>query len=129
MSFWTRTRIEFVHTKTRSQQQTLTDLQIIEFHVYVLEDPLQKRYRRLGEHSDVTYRALNAKEVIDFEMEHRKGRTVISCTYCLSDVLASTYYEIVCTNDEMNDAIRRLVQSRAGDAISLKELDFRPEKG
>jgi len=75
------------------------------------------------------YKAINCKEVIDFEMSQRKGRTVISCKFCprwLRQLLLT--FDSVCVNDAMNDEIRRLLQDRVDDTISIKELDFRPTK-
>lgn len=72
---------------------------------------------------------MNIKEVIDSEINQRRGRTVISCKFYPSNMSTATYCGVVCTNDEMSDEIRRLVQNMMDDSISLKELDFRPGNG
>ncbi|KAF2806348.1 uncharacterized protein BDZ99DRAFT_479610 [Mytilinidion resinicola] len=67
-------------------------------------------YKQIGERIDITYNAINAKELIRAEFKIRKGLTVVS----------------LCTNDEVGDKLREIVRSMLDDTIYLKKLDFRP---
>jgi len=80
----------------------------------------------LGRRINVAYKAMDIKKVIDHEIEHRKGRIVISCKLHLRIILTFAYSTTVCANSKVSDEIRQLVQDIADDTISLKELDFRP---
>ncbi|KKY22692.1 putative ferric-chelate reductase [Phaeomoniella chlamydospora] len=65
---------------------------------------------RPGERIDMTYKPMDAEDLIESEMECRKGRTVVS----------------LCTNDERSNEIREIVRCLLDKDIHLKELEFRP---
>jgi hypothetical protein len=81
----------------------LTTEQILDIHVYVLDasvicllDSADGRDRaaagqvvRLGERMNVTYKAIQATDILDFELGRRKGRMVVSCKYYSCNVLCT----------------------------------------
>ncbi|KAH6883860.1 ferric reductase transmembrane component 3 [Thelonectria olida] len=115
--FWqVDSEIQTAWVADRMQQLLRQDTgRILDIHIHVLGNFLSRvtdrgDYIQLGERIDMTYGPLRVREVIDNEMKHRKGRTVIS----------------MCADDEISDAIRNLVRGMTNEMISLKELDFRP---
>ncbi|KAJ0100655.1 hypothetical protein J7T55_001359 [Diaporthe amygdali] len=88
---------------------------ILDIHLFVVGGFLSRNTRRgdivsRGERIDVTYSAMDAKEIIGAEMNGRKGRVVIS----------------LCVKDEINREIRRAVRQRPESSFHIKEIPFQP---
>ncbi|KFA76986.1 hypothetical protein S40288_10350 [Stachybotrys chartarum IBT 40288] len=92
--------------------------QILDIHIYVLGGFLSLETKE-GSHVPrgklrigVTYEAMNVDNIVKEESGQRQGRLAI----------------LTCVDKETGVSIRQSVSGLRGDIVSLKELEFRPDK-
>ncbi|PVH68769.1 hypothetical protein DL98DRAFT_205439 [Cadophora sp. DSE1049] len=90
---------------------------ILDIQLFVLGDYISSKtepgdVNPLGKRIKMTYKAMNAEDLIRSEIDGRKGRTVVS----------------LCTNNETSNKIREAVRELLDKTIDLKELEYRPSR-
>ncbi|KAM0132883.1 hypothetical protein ACHAP3_006172 [Botrytis cinerea] len=90
----------------------ILDIQLFVLGGYISSKTEPGDVKPLGKRIKMTYKAMNAEDLIRSEIDGRKGRTVVS----------------LCTNNETSDKIREAVRKLLDKTIDLKELEYRPSR-
>lgn len=100
-------------------------------HIYICGQFIFKRTDNttvsLGDHSRITkhYEAMSAKETVKAEINNRRGRVLIACTYILSHFVMLANMS-ACTTPRTSKGINRQVCSMLSEDVDLREMEFQP---
>ncbi|PVH68072.1 hypothetical protein DL98DRAFT_395368, partial [Cadophora sp. DSE1049] len=96
--------------KKDTDKSQILDIQLFVLGGYISSKTEPGDVKPLGKRIKMTYKAMNAEDLIRSEIDGRKGRTVVS----------------LCTNNKTSDKIREAVRELLDKTIDLKELEYRP---